>query len=530
MAKGMGKPLISLCMIMKDEEDNLPRALNSVAKLVDEMIIVDTGSQDASVEIAKSFGARVYFMPWQGDFSGPRNLAMDKARGKWILIFDADEEFCQEDVDKTRELARGSSAEGIIFTTVNFIGTEAGVNRDINLNIRLVRNRKEYRYREKVHESLSGVFEKTVVQRSDINIFHYGYMDQELAKKNKVKRNLQLLLDKFTSEEVSNFDYYNLGVEYVRGSQWEKAAECFEHALKDLNPNLLWGSALRRAYLLSLANLGRYQDGLMAADEALKIYPNYADLIYLKGIMHSGINQYPEAVGCFHQCLVLEGMVPIDYSHDAGVCSYKAHFALGKSYEAMGKLPKAIEHYRQGIALNPNAMDILGSLLAAVFLKDGQEGLDQAAKEYSLDYGRLLVIIEMLANLGQKDLACSYLDKAREYGSETDQETYLRALVYSKFLEWETCLEEIAKIPPGSKYFKQANLLGVASYWYKGEAEKAREVMESSGFVSDDYRSLAKTFLQQARGALVLGKQAWPETGIFNDYENLVNKCESLLG
>ena len=529
MAKRTGKPLISLCMIMRDEAENLPRALRSVSNLVDEMIIVDTGSVDGSVEIAKSFGAKVYFQPWQGDFSTPRNLAMDKANGEWILIFDADEEFCQEDVAKVRELARTSGAEGFIFSTVNFIGAEAGVNRDFNLNIRLVRNRKEYRYREKVHESLSHVFERTVVQQEDIKVYHYGYMDQELAKKKKIERNLQLLLEKFATEQVSNFDHYNLGVEYVRCNQWGKAAECFENALKGLDPNLIWGSALRRAYLLTLANLGRHQDGLVAAEDAIKFHPDYADLIYLKGIMYTGLSRHPEAVGCFHQCLALEGLVPVEYSHDVGVCSYKAHYGLGKAHEAMGKFSPAIEHYRQSLKLNPDAPDVLASLLAAVCLQGESAALEEVTAEFGRDYEQALVIAEILANLGQKDLACRFLDRAGEYGHKSEREHYVRALVYSRFLEWDACLQEIEQIPPGSRYYRQARSLAVASYWYQGLEAKAGKVMETSGFAAEDYNALAKTFLQQARNALVLGRQAWPESGIFQAYEKLLNDCQTLL-
>ncbi len=87
----MREPLISLCMIVKNEEKNLPRCLESVRGLVDEIVVLDTGSEDNTVSVAESFGAKVYHMPWPGSFSAARNESLKKAGGNWILYLDADE-------------------------------------------------------------------------------------------------------------------------------------------------------------------------------------------------------------------------------------------------------------------------------------------------------------------------------------------------------------------------------------------------------------------------------------------------------
>ena len=92
------KKTISLCMIVKDEEEFLPGCLESVKEAVDEIIIVDTGSTDRTVEIAKSYGAKVYFHPWENDFSKARNYSISYATGDWIMYLDADEELFKEDI------------------------------------------------------------------------------------------------------------------------------------------------------------------------------------------------------------------------------------------------------------------------------------------------------------------------------------------------------------------------------------------------------------------------------------------------
>ncbi|MGH9426892.1 MAG: glycosyltransferase family 2 protein, partial [Terriglobia bacterium] len=91
------RPKLSLCMIVKNEQRWLEDCLNSVKELVDEMIIVDTGSRDNTVEIAQRFGARLFDHPWSGDFSEARNHSLGSATGDWILVLDADEKLAQRD-------------------------------------------------------------------------------------------------------------------------------------------------------------------------------------------------------------------------------------------------------------------------------------------------------------------------------------------------------------------------------------------------------------------------------------------------
>ncbi len=95
---------ISLCMIVKNEEENLGRCLKSVQDLVDEIIVVDTGSTDKTVEIAKEYGAKVHYFKWCNDFSAARNESLKYASKNWILIMDGDDEFCSEDKGKNLKI------------------------------------------------------------------------------------------------------------------------------------------------------------------------------------------------------------------------------------------------------------------------------------------------------------------------------------------------------------------------------------------------------------------------------------------
>ena len=97
-------PRLSLCMIARDEADFLEQCLQSVAGLVDEIVVVDTGSADHTVEVARQHRARVQSYPWNNDFSAARNQALNTASGEWILVLDCDEVIARQDHGEIRRL------------------------------------------------------------------------------------------------------------------------------------------------------------------------------------------------------------------------------------------------------------------------------------------------------------------------------------------------------------------------------------------------------------------------------------------
>jgi glycosyltransferase involved in cell wall biosynthesis len=112
--------LISCCMITRDEEEHVAEAIRSVEGLADEVIVVDTGSEDRTVSIAESEGATVFSHQWKNDFSEARNFSISKASGDWILILDADESIDREDHDRINELIREHPDSAFMFVQKNY--------------------------------------------------------------------------------------------------------------------------------------------------------------------------------------------------------------------------------------------------------------------------------------------------------------------------------------------------------------------------------------------------------------------------
>ncbi|MDD2889882.1 MAG: glycosyltransferase family 2 protein, partial [bacterium] len=168
----MKKQSISLCMIVKDEEKNLPRCLDSFKDLVDEIIVVDTGSTDKTVEIAKSYGAKVYYFKWCDDFSAARNESLKYVTKEWILIIDADEYIDEENRKKIGTLLQNPEYDAYAISTRNFFIPYSPAF-DVNILIRLFKNIPGICYSGVIHNDLEESMQKLKIKVKIMDIFIY---------------------------------------------------------------------------------------------------------------------------------------------------------------------------------------------------------------------------------------------------------------------------------------------------------------------------------------------------------------------
>lgn len=205
----MRRPLVSAALIVRDEERFLEGCLASLDGRVDEIVVADTGSTDASPAIARAAGARLIAFAWRDDFAAARNAAIDAAAGRWILYIDADERLTAWD---RAALERADAAADVVAATVLF-RPKAGYSR--YREHRLFRNRPDLRFNGAMHESLLpaldaiGRREGARVVATDIALDHLGY-DGDLAAKHV--RNLPLLLARLADEPEHVYCLDHLGV------------------------------------------------------------------------------------------------------------------------------------------------------------------------------------------------------------------------------------------------------------------------------------------------------------------------------
>ena len=180
---------ISQCMIVKNEEKNIEKALSWGKGIVAEQIVVDTGSTDRTVEIAKAMGAQVYYFQWIDDFAAAKNFAIEKARYEWIALLDADEYFTEEDARKLPAAvwrAQENRCDGIATGWIQL--DDQGRITSADTQIRVFRNGPTVRYKRRIHEYLSADNHPPVVdvRVNDLSIFHTGYTVENYKKKREI--------------------------------------------------------------------------------------------------------------------------------------------------------------------------------------------------------------------------------------------------------------------------------------------------------------------------------------------------------
>ncbi len=242
---------VTLCMIVRNEEEFLGRCLRSVEGVVDEIVLVDTGSTDATPEIARRNGAKVISREWKNDFSEARNVALESASCSWILVLDADEELDVETRKKLRDVLASSSAEGIEITVRSLMPETDILKYEDTKIVRLFRNNRLYRYKSPIHEQIRSSIENAggAIAPSDLVITHYGYMNKSAAgKEDRRERNLRILRGAAGHSQDDPYFHYQIGVTLMSMGRKDEAYEELKKVL-DLDQTGMGPAVLDRFYM-----------------------------------------------------------------------------------------------------------------------------------------------------------------------------------------------------------------------------------------------------------------------------------------
>lgn len=334
-------PTLSLCMIVKNEAENLPRALESVYNLVDEMIIIDTGSHDHSMEIARNYGAMVFTFPWQGDFSEAKNDALEQASGDWILQLDADEMLDVTSADKIKKLIAEGSKEGYYFKRKNYT-TREGVLLDQRLA--LFQRRPSYRFQGIFGERITPLFKQKGSSAAvhDIVIHHNGYLQKEIKKKNKLQRNVEVICQYRQTYSNDPSYFYWLAVQFFREGWYHEVCQLCEQVLIEKKIELSYFShallLLAQSYLM-LQDVERCKTIL---EQGMEWFSDYLDLYYVKGIAHMYEEEWEAALLSFKYC-TSRPSPPLHYITEEGLCKDPCYRNIAICYQQLGQIEKMKE-------------------------------------------------------------------------------------------------------------------------------------------------------------------------------------------
>ncbi len=370
---------LSLCMIVRDEQQMLARCLESVADAVDEIVVVDTGSSDATIEIARSFGARVIEYAWTGSFAEARNVSFDAARGDWVMYLDADEMLVREDLSLLRSLTGRTWREAFYLYQTHYTGDEEDGTAVTHNALRVFRNRPEYRFEGRLHEQIAQCLPGYLPERIEatgIRVEHFGYVSAVRDAREKSSRNIELLRLQQAESEPTPFMHFNLGCEYAAVGDRGAALAEFERAwsLLEQSPNgdsQKFAPALLNRLVKALRVCGRPEDALALSEQGLERFPGFTDLVLEQARAAIALADAERAIELCERCIEM-GDAPRRYTATVGCGSYLPRIHLAELRRDAGELGQAIELLERCLREHPG---FVGSVLpyASALLADGQE-------------------------------------------------------------------------------------------------------------------------------------------------------------
>jgi glycosyltransferase involved in cell wall biosynthesis/Flp pilus assembly protein TadD len=396
-AAGVGRrQRVSLCMIVRNEETNLAACLRCVHDLVDEIIIVDTGSTDRTREIAASFGPKVKVVdfPWVDSFAAARNESLRHATGDWIFWLDGDDRIDEENRERLRELFARLDGDAAYVMKCRCVGDAASgaANAATSVvdHVRLFRNHPDLRWRYRVHEQILPAVRrlKHQVRRCDVVIDHTGYRDPALRQR-KLERDLRLLLLEHAESPDDPFNLFNLGWLHIDRGRPDEALPFLRRSLELSAPT---DSIVRKLHALITRchrKAGRPQEALAACRAGLVQCPGDAELLFEEGLLLRGLGDREGAIGCFARLLVSG---PGDHfaSLDPGIWGYKAHHQLAEIRRDQGDDAAAARHWRQALAERPDFAPAWVGLGEVCLRRQDYGGLEEAARALeALPQGRM---------------------------------------------------------------------------------------------------------------------------------------------
>ena len=385
---------ISQAMIVKNEEKNIERALSWGKGVVSEQIVVDTGSTDRTVEIAKKMGAEVYFFPWQDDFSLAKNFAISKCRYPWIAMLDADESFSEQDAKKMKDyialVEKDPKVHGLRTAIADIDPNGQVVSLDST--VRLFRNREDIRYRRAIHEQLcltNGEDFRPANCGNNLTVLHTGYQAEVLSKKLKEKRNINLL-QKELEKNPEEFDLYvYLGMEYAFRKMWREAITQYRkfyaylpEKAENYKAVLAMGLSAHLNALYQLSEEVR-TEGPTAGQEVLdterqalfceaeellekgrEFLPERTDYLYRIAVLYYRNGFYENGLSLLLEYLEKkEKEQNTVFSKEALSEMLSVYGMLADSYFRLGKYREAVQYATAVLQSDPKQVDVLQTLL-----------------------------------------------------------------------------------------------------------------------------------------------------------------------
>ena len=332
------KLTLSLAKIVKNEEHSIERALRGARLVCDELIVVDTGSSDRTVELAEMMGAKVRHFAWIDDFSAARNYSFEQCTSDWILLLDADDELPKQTVAKILELKELGIPEDIdVYEMVyNYSYDSNGHCTESQFMPRLIRNVPWHRWTYPVHEQLFWYHSRSL-QLGDISIEHRQDKAVDPLRHQRARRIVAKAIA--NGDERTQMVYYHAHHLFLDG-EWAEAIRYFEQYLQQVGAGG-YAYTVMVNMAQALERLGDVENALLWAKKAEALDPMRAEALVVIGQTLSSLKRWEEAIPFLQRATRLSRpnvAFAVDFTY-----TWLPWDLLSMCYDALGKYQEAIE-------------------------------------------------------------------------------------------------------------------------------------------------------------------------------------------
>ena len=362
------KPSISVCLIVKDEERFLDNCLQSVEDIAGEIIIIDTGSIDNTVNIAKKYTDKIYFHPWEDSFSEARKHYFDYAKGDWIFQIDADEELVKQDVPVLLKAVKNRDIDAVLVQIISHLDSRQFETRH-NV-IRIFRNNGTIHYEGRIHERIVGFNRPRIYP---VHLIHHGYdlNDQNLSEKKHQKRISLLKMD--IEESPDNpLPYHYLSCCYLSQKRFDETLDVSVKTInlankkRDKDPIYLWS---RYNAAVSYYKLKDFKNAESIALSAIAIDKRHIDSYFILTLTNFDQGKWLDVIKYGNEYLLLSDKIKKNPEHFDVIVnnslnqSWKILLLMGISFHQTENIKEAEQSFRTAIshASDPfNALKTIG--------------------------------------------------------------------------------------------------------------------------------------------------------------------------
>ncbi|OGU16200.1 MAG: hypothetical protein A2X61_13040 [Ignavibacteria bacterium GWB2_35_12] len=400
---------ISACIIAKNEEKHISDCMKSIESCVDEIIVVDTGSTDKTIEMAERFGCKVIRSDWQDDFSLSRNIALDAASKKYILVIDADERLLNpEEVRGVLEKSNPATGGWLINVVSEAVREDGSVDTYLSGLLRLFINHPSVRFHGIIHEQ---VLEPLLqagykLEQTNLKFIHLGYGHSSEQMRSKQERNLNLLNKALVKKPEDAYSLYQRAKTFLALKKLDEAEKDIKGTLRMVQPqSAVKPQALNFGAVIAF-QMSNYELAIERGKESLKILPNQSFANYILGDTYTQISNYPDALDSYQRLEEAETKEDLTTKivGDYHLPKEQLYFRKGKCLIGLKQWDAALIEFEKGYKINNHDVgNLVGMANVAFQWKKFDEAKSFLNKALSIAPGRE----DILNYLKQVDLALS---------------------------------------------------------------------------------------------------------------------------